>query len=119
MKIYRWRIFQYLIVKLFLKCTDLVITRDNTFTRDFNTDLTNDFKSNNLISTGYTYKQDCFTSCLIQCLQMVNCMSATYSTANNICSLFSKPFCYGTDTRSLANINLFRKVVDYGKQQFI
>ena len=81
-----------------------------SFTQDWDTDLSPQFKANSTIIASKTFSSNCFWSCVVYCNQLENCTSGTYSTNDNTCTLYTSRFCYGADTVTHHGVGLFRKV---------
>jgi hypothetical protein len=78
----------------------------NTFTKDQNLDLIPEFRQNRI---SQLFDIDCFATCLVECKENPNCLSATFSRNNFTCMLYNKTFCFNLDTIYSDAIDLYGK----------
>jgi hypothetical protein len=66
----------------------------NSFTKDENFDLIPEFRQ---FLIYQSFEIDCFATCLVECKENTNCLSATFSQSNSKCILYNKTFCFHLD----------------------
>ncbi len=99
-------------------CVELLVANENTYIRDNNTDLSAKFRQNSGILMVENFTSGCLVACLKKCEHNPSCMSAVYSTANNMCRLFNNSYCYGDDTVTAVGVFLYGKMVNYSNYAF-
>jgi hypothetical protein len=87
------------------------MTQDFQFIRNKNMDLTDSFKALYLYKT---INASCVSSCLYECGADKNCLCATLSNSDHVCTLYNSIFCLYLDTVTFNSNDLYQKVTVAG-----